>query len=135
MCAGPGRGPRAMGDGGKQRLAAILAADGAGYSRLMEADERATMAALDAARSVFKAQIEANHGQVINMAGDSVLALFDTAAGAVSAALGVQSALVASSGGIPENKRLRFRIGVHLGDVIESAEGDVHGDGVNIAAR
>jgi TolB-like protein/class 3 adenylate cyclase/tetratricopeptide (TPR) repeat protein len=124
-----------MGDGGKQRLAAILAADGAGYSRLMEADERATMAALDAARSVFKAQIEANHGQVINMAGDSVLALFDTAAGAVSAALGVQSALVASSGGTPEHKRLRFRIGVHLGDVIESAEGDVHGDGVNIAAR
>jgi TolB-like protein/class 3 adenylate cyclase/Tfp pilus assembly protein PilF len=124
-----------MSDGGKQRLAAILAADGAGYSRLMEADERATMAALDAARSVFKAQIEANHGQVINMAGDSVLALFDTAAGAVSAALGAQSALVASSVGTPEHKQLRFRIGVHLGDVIESAEGDVHGDGVNIAAR
>jgi adenylate cyclase len=121
--------------GGKQRLAAILAADGAGYSRLMEADELGTMAALEAARSVFKAEIEANHGHVINMAGDSVLALFDTAAGAVTAALGAQRALEASSRDIPENKRLRFRIGVHLGDVIESSEGDVHGDGVNIAAR
>jgi adenylate cyclase len=124
-----------MSDGGKQRLAAILAADGAGYSRLMEVDERATMAALDAARSVFKAQIEANHGRVINMAGDSVLALFDTAAGAVTAALEAQERLDAASAGTPENMRLRFRVGVHLGDVIENADGDVHGDGVNIAAR
>ena len=124
-----------MSDGGKQRLAAILAADGAGYSRLMEADEHATMAALDAARSVFKAEIESNHGQVINMAGDSVLALFDTAAGAVTAALAVQRTLEGSAYGVPENTRLRFRIGVHLGDVIESTGGDVHGDGVNIAAR
>ena len=121
--------------GGRQRLAAILAADGAGYSRLMEADERATVEALDAAHGVFKAEIESNHGRVINMPGDSVLALFETAAGAVTAALAVQGALEASSRGIPENKRLRFRIGVHLGDVIESAEGDVHGNGVNIAAR
>ena len=120
---------------GRQRLSAILAADGAGYSRLMEADERSTMASLDAARSVFKAEIQANHGSVVNMAGDSVLALFDTAAGAVTAALAVQRALEASSRGIPENKQLRFRIGVHLGDVIESADGDVAGDGVNIAAR
>jgi TolB-like protein/class 3 adenylate cyclase len=124
-----------MSDGGKQRLAAILAADGAGYSRLMEADEHATMAALDAARGIFKAQIESNHGQVINMAGDSVLALFDTAAGAVTAALAVQRALQATSRDTAEDRRLRFRIGVHLGDVIENADGDVHGDGVNIAAR
>jgi TolB-like protein/class 3 adenylate cyclase len=124
-----------MNDGGRQRLAAILAADGAGYSRLMEADEHATMAALDAARGIFKAEIESNHGQVINMAGDSVLALFDTAAGAVTAALAVQRTLDATSSDIPESKQLRFRIGVHLGDVIENADGDVHGDGVNIAAR
>ena len=74
----------------KQRLAAILAADAAGYSRLMAADERATVAALDAARAVFRAQIEAHQGRVIDMAGDSVLAVFDTAAGAVSAALAMQ---------------------------------------------
>ena len=66
-----------------QRLVAILAADAAGYSRLMAIDERATVAALDTARAVFRAQIEANHGQVIDMAGDSVLAVFETAAGAV----------------------------------------------------
>jgi adenylate cyclase len=71
----------------KQGLAAILAADVAGYSRLMAADERATVAALDAARAVFRAQIESNQGRVIDIAGDSVLAVFEIAAGAVTAAL------------------------------------------------
>ena len=65
----------------KQRLAAILAADVAGYSRLMAADERATVAALDAARALFRTKIEFNQGRVIDMAGDSVLAVFETAAG------------------------------------------------------
>ena len=65
----------------RQRLAAILAADVAGYSRLMSLDERATVAALDAARAVFRSTIESNQGRVIDMAGDSVLAVFDTAAG------------------------------------------------------
>ncbi len=119
----------------RQRLAAILAADAVGYSRLMESDERATMAALDAARDVFKAEIESNHGRVINMAGDSVLAVFETAAGAVTAALAVQRRLDASSRDVPDGRQMRFRIGVHLGDVIEKADGDVYGDGVNIAAR
>jgi adenylate cyclase len=119
----------------KQRLAAILAADVAGYSRLMAADERATVAALDVARSVFKSQIESNQGRVIDMAGDSVLAVFETATGAVSAALAVQQELKVSSNAVPEDRRMRFRIGVHLGDVIEKADGTVYGDGVNIAAR
>jgi adenylate cyclase len=119
----------------KQRLAAILAADVAGYSRLMAADERATVAALDAARAVFRGQIEANAGRVIDMAGDSVLAVFETAAGAVSASLGVQQALAASASATPEDRRMRFRIGIHMGDVIEKADGTVYGDGVNIAAR
>ncbi len=119
----------------KQRLAAILAADVAGYSRLMAADERATVAALDAARAVFRAQIESSQGRVIDMAGDSVLAVFETATGAVSAALAVQQELNASSNPVPEDRRMRFRIGVHLGDVIEKADGTVYGDGVNIAAR
>jgi adenylate cyclase len=119
----------------KQRLAGIMVADVAGYSRLMAADERATVAALDAARTVFRSAIESNHGRVIDMAGDSVLAVFETAIGAVAAALGVQEALGAAAGTVPEGQRMRFRIGVHLGDVIEKTDGSVYGDGVNIAAR
>ena len=119
----------------KQRLTAILAADAVGYSRLMAADERATVAALDAARSVFRSQIEANQGRVIDMAGDSVLAVFEIATGAVAAALAVQRELNASASAVPEDRRMKFRIGVHLGDVIEKADGTVYGDGVNIAAR
>ena len=119
----------------KQRLAAILAADVAGYSRLMAADERGTVAALDAARRVFRMQIDANRGRVIDMAGDSVLAVFETATGAVSAALAIQQEIDASANKVPETLRMRFRIGVHLGDVIEKTDGSIYGDGVNIAAR
>lgn len=119
----------------KHRLAAILAADAAGNSRLMVADERATVAALDAARAAFRRQIEANQGRVIDMAGDSVLAVFESAAGAVAAALAVQSELDTALSSDPEERRMRFRIGVHLGDVIEKSDGSVYGDGVNIAAR
>jgi TolB-like protein/class 3 adenylate cyclase/Flp pilus assembly protein TadD len=125
-----------MGEGViRQRLAAILAADAVGYSRLMEADEQTTVATLDAAREVFRAAIESNHGHVINTAGDSVLAVFDTAAGAVTAALTAQRTLNASSLDTSDDRRMRFRVGVHLGDVIEKVDGDLYGDGVNIAAR
>jgi adenylate cyclase len=103
----------------KQRLAAILAADVSGYSRLMAADERATVAALDAARKVFRAHVEAKQGRVIDMAGDSVLAVFETATGAVSSALAIQQELGAASQDVPEDRLMRFRIGVHLGDVVE----------------
>jgi adenylate cyclase len=123
------------GTGLRQRLAAILAADVAGYSRLMAIDDRATVAALDAARAVFRAQIESNHGRLIDMAGDSVLAVFETAAGAVTAAVAVQHALSMSSDAVPQDRQMRFRIGVHMGDLIEKADGTVYGDGVNIAAR
>jgi len=119
----------------RQRLTAILAADVAGYSRLMSADEHATVAGLDAARAVFRARIETGSGRVIDMAGDSVLAVFDTATGAVSTALAIQDELARLTAGVPEERRMRFRIGVHLGDVIEKADGTVYGDGVNIAAR
>lgn len=117
------------------RLAAILAADAAGYSRLMSIDDKATVAALDSARTVFRIHIEAQHGRVVDMAGDSVLAVFGTAAGAVSAALAVQAQLGALAEAEPGDRRMQFRIGVHLGDVIEKADGSVYGDGVNIAAR
>ena len=119
----------------KQRLAAILAADAAGYSRLMAADDQATVATLDKARAVFRNHIESNQGRVIDMAGDSVLAAFETAAGAVTAAIRIQKALHFSANDVPEVSRMTFRIGVHLGDVIEKIDGTVYGDGVNIAAR
>ncbi len=119
----------------RQRLAAILAADAVGFSRLMSADERATVAALDVARAVFKASIEARQGRVIDMAGDSVLAVFETAAGAVEAALEIQQGLATRSASSGPERRMLFRIGVHLGDVIEKADGTVYGDGVNVAAR
>src|SRR5713226_4498652 len=92
--------------GVRQRLVAILAADVAGYSRLMAVDERATVVALDAARRVFKAQIESHQGRVIDMAGDSVLAVFETATGAVAAALTVQHALTARAAKVPEGRRM-----------------------------
>src|SRR5262245_57492 len=119
----------------KQKLAAILAADAVGYSRLMAADERATVAALDAARGVFRRHIAQHGGRVVDMAGDSVLAMFESAAGAVSAAMAIQPELETSSQADPEDRRMRFRIGVHLGDVIEKSDGTIYGDGVNIAAR
>jgi adenylate cyclase len=110
----------------RPRLAAILAADAAGYSRLMAENERATVAALDAARAVFRTGIESNQGRVIDMAGDSILAVFEIATGAVAAALAIQQQL---------DSALKFRIGLHLGEIIEKTDGTVYGDGVNIAAR
>lgn len=119
----------------EQRLAAIFAADAVGYSRLMAADDRATVMALDAARAIFRKHIDLHDGRVIDMAGDSVLAVFGTATGAVKAALEVQNDIAGASNDIPEAQRMLFRIGVHLGEVIVKADGTVYGDGVNIAAR
>ena len=86
----------------RQRLAAILAADVAGYSRLMADDERATIDALNHCRALFRTHIEANGGRVVDMAGDSVLAVFDTAIGAARAALAAQEAVTAASATLPE---------------------------------
>jgi len=119
----------------RHRLLAILAADAVGYSRLMSIDDRGTVQAIEAARSVFREQTLGSGGRVIDTAGDSVLAVFDTAAGAVTAAMAVQLRLSTAAAELPEDRRMRFRIGVHLGDVIEKADGTVYGDGVNIAAR
>ncbi len=101
----------------------------------MADNDHATVASLDAARQVFRARIESHHGRVIDMAGDAVLAVFGTAAGAVSAALEIQQQVNTLAEPLPENRRMRFRIGLHLGDIIEKADGTVYGDGVNIAAR
>jgi adenylate cyclase len=119
----------------EQKLAAILAADVAGYSALMGDDERATVAMLDDCRAVFRTHVAAENGRVVDTAGDSVLAVFPSTIGAVRAALAVQADLTSLNEDSSENRRMRFRIGVNLGDVIEKADGTVYGDGVNIAAR
>ena len=121
----------------EQKLAAILAADVVGYTQLMRADEAGTMAALDAAREIFRNEIESERGRIVDMAGDSVLAVFQSATGAVRAALAVQHALrdAETISGVDEASRMRFRIGVNLGDVMEKADGTVYGNGVNVAAR
>ena len=119
----------------RHRLAALLAADAAGYSRLMANDQEATVAALDDARAVFHEHVKSHGGRVVDTAGDSVLAAFETAAGAVQAARAVQQRLAEINQPVAEDRRMRFRIGVHLGDIIEKADGSIYGDGVNIAAR
>ena len=120
---------------GTRKLEAILAADVAGYSRLMQQDDEATVATLEAYRAVFRERIQAHRGRVVDMAGDSVLAVFETATGAVRAAFEIQGVLAERNETLPEARRMRFRIGVNLGEVIERPDGTVYGDGVNIAAR
>ncbi len=122
-------------EGTTERVAAILAADAVGYSRLMADDEKATIAALDRARAVFTEHIEANRGRVVDTAGDSVLAVFQTTGGAVRASVAIQEGLAALGEGVPEPRQMLFRIGIHLGDIHEKADGTIYGDGVNVAAR
>ena len=117
------------------RLAAILAADAVAYSRLMSVDARGTIEALETARRTFQTISVANGGRVVDTAGDSVLAIFQTATGATAAALAIQHELETRADGMAEDRRLRFRLGLHLGDVVQNADGSVYGDGVNVAAR
>ncbi|MEO6363104.1 MAG: tetratricopeptide repeat protein [Caldimonas sp.] len=117
------------------RLAAILAADAVGYSRLMSVDARGTIEALEVARRTFRTIGVANGGRVVDTAGDSVLAIFQTAAGATAAPLAIQHELETRADSVTEDRRLRFRLGLHLGDVVQKADGSVYGDGVNVAAR
>src|SRR5262245_15012285 len=120
---------------GTRKLEAILAADVAGYSRLMQQDDETTVATLEAYRGIFRERIQAYRGRVVDMAGDSVLAVFEAATGAVRAAFDIQTLLAERNNLLPEERRMCFRIGVNLGEVIESRDGTVYGDGVNIAAR
>jgi adenylate cyclase len=118
----------------ERRLAAILAADIAGYSRLMEQDEVGTLRRLTAHRAIMDRLIAEYGGRIANTAGDSVLAEFPSAVDAVQCAVDVQKALALASQNTPEERRVWFRIGVHVGDVMAWG-GDLLGDGVNIAAR
>ena len=122
-------------DEGLRKLAAILAADVAGYSRLMADDDRATVRALTEYREIFASHIDSHQGRVVDTAGDSVLATFDSVVEAVEAAVEIQHALGLRNQALPDHRAMHFRIGVNLGDIIQRADGTLYGDGVNVAAR
>ncbi len=118
----------------ERRLAAILAADVVGYSRLMEADEEATLGLLNICRKLIDERIDEHGGRVFGSAGDSVIAEFSSPVEAVRCAVEIQQEIEARNANLPKDRRMRFRIGVNLGDVM--VEGDnLFGDGVNVAAR
>jgi len=118
----------------ERKLAAILCADVFGYSRLMGADEEATLRALTANRKLIDSEIDNHHGRFVNSAGDSVLAEFASVVEAVNCAVDIQTGLKAENASLPPERRMEFRIGVNLGDVMVEGE-QIHGDGVNVAAR
>lgn len=118
----------------KRKLTAIFSADVAGYSRLMAEDESATVKLLETYREVMSALIIQYRGRVIDSPGDNLLAEFSSVVDGVQCAVAVQKEFQARNGELPENRRMEFRIGINLGDVIEEGE-RIYGDGVNIAAR
>jgi TolB-like protein/class 3 adenylate cyclase len=118
----------------KRRLAAILAADIAGYSRLMHEDEAATVQDLKAHQSVILPLIGRHGGRIIDTAGDGIMAEFPSVISATECAVEIQTVMAERNEGVPESRRMRFRIGINLGDVIYD-ETRIYGDGINIAAR
>jgi adenylate cyclase len=119
-----------------RKLAAILAADVVGYSRLASADEDRTLTRLRALRGdLIDPAIEANHGRVVKQTGDGILVEFRSVVDAVRCATEVQNGMIERNSGLPPERRIEFRVGIHLGDVVEESDGDLMGDGVNIAAR
>ena len=119
-----------------RKLAAILAADVVGYSRLAGADEDRILARLRALRSDLIDPIIAVHnGRVVKRTGDGAIVEFRSVVDAVRCAIEVQNGMVERNAGLPPERRIEFRIGIHLGDVVEESDGDLMGDGVNIAAR
>ena len=119
-----------------RKIAAILVADVVGYSRLAGADEEGTLSRLRALRSdLIDPAIAAHHGRVVNRTGDGSLVEFRSVVDAVRCAIALQNGMVERNAGLAPERRIEFRVGVHLGDVVEEADGDLMGDGVNIAAR
>jgi adenylate cyclase len=119
-----------------RKIAAILVADVVGYSRLTGADEDRTLARLRALRSdLIDPVIVVHHGRVVKRTGDGALVEFRSVVDAVRCAIEVQDGMVERNAGLPPDRRIDFRIGIHLGDVVEESDGDLMGDGVNIAAR
>ncbi|MFC1896627.1 adenylate/guanylate cyclase domain-containing protein [Thermodesulfobacteriota bacterium] len=121
-------------EGFKRKLTTLFSADVAGYSRLMGEDEAATVETLTTYRNIMMELIKQHRGRVVDSPGENLLAEFTSVVDAVQCAVAVQKELEARNVELPENRRMAFRIGINLGDVIE--EGDrIYGDGVNIAAR
>jgi adenylate cyclase len=119
-----------------RKLAAILAADVAGYSKLAAVDEDRTLARLRALRSdLIDPTIAVHHGRVVKRTGDGAIVEFRSVVDAVRSAIEVQNGMADRNAGLPPEQRIEFRIGIHLGDVVEESDGDLMGDGVNIAAR
>ena len=119
-----------------RKLAAILVSDVVGYSRLAGADEDRTLSRLRGLRSdLIDPAISAHHGRIVKRTGDGAIVEFRSVVDAVNCAIEIQRAMVERNAGVAPDKRIEFRIGIHLGDVVEEADGDLMGDGVNIAAR
>src|SRR5262245_62656620 len=119
-----------------RKLAAILVADIVGYSRLAGMDEERTLARLRGLRGdLIDPAIAAHHGRVVKRTGDGILIEFRSVVDAVRCAVEVQNGMAERNAGLPPERRIVFRVGIHVGDVIEEADGDLMGDGVNIAAR
>jgi adenylate cyclase len=119
-----------------RKLAAILAADVVGYSRLAGTDEDRTLARLRTLRSdLIDPTVAVHNGRVVKRTGDGSLIEFRSVVDAVRCAIEVQNGMVERNAGLPPERRIEFRVGIHLGDVVEESDGDLMGDGVNIAAR
>jgi adenylate cyclase len=122
--------------GETRKIAAILVADVVGYSRLAEADEDRTLARLRALRSdLIDPTVALHRGRTVKLTGDGAIVEFRSVVDAVRCAVEIQNGMNERNSGVPQEQRIDFRIGVHLGDVVEEADGDLMGDGVNIAAR
>ncbi len=122
--------------GETRKLAAILVSDVVGYSRLTGADEDRILARLRTLRSdLIDPTIAVHHGRIVKRTGDGAIVEFRSVVDAVNCAIEVQRAMVERNAGVAPDKRIEFRIGIHLGDVVEESDGDLMGDGVNIAAR
>ena len=119
-----------------RKLAAILVVDIVGYSRLAGADEEGTLARLRGLHSdLIDPAIGAHHGRIVKRTGDGSIIEFRSVVDAVRCAIEVQTGLIERNAGVPPEKRIEFRVGIHVGDVVEESDGDLMGDGVNIAAR
>jgi adenylate cyclase len=119
----------------ERRLAALLAADVAGYSRLMGADEPGTLVALQQHRAELIAPaIASHHGRIVKLMGDGILAEFGSVIEAVECAVAIQRGMALRNVAVPDTRQMLLRIGVHLGDIMVDGD-DIYGDGVNIAAR
>ena len=119
-----------------RKLVAILVADVVGYSRLAGADEDRTLARLRGLRSdLIDPAIAAHHGRIVKRTGDGSIIEFRSVVDAVRCAIEVQNGLMERNAGVPSERRIEVRVGIHVGDVVEESDGDLMGDGVNIAAR